>query len=119
MPSDPQEIGWYRARGPLVLIGHVDSKTGPGVFYHLRDMQKGSRVELEMADGRTNTYEVEDVVAVKKTDFPTDLVYGSGANNAGASDLRLVTCGGSFDRSTGHYRSNVIAFARLVHEAAT
>jgi hypothetical protein len=29
------------------------------------------------------------------------------------SALRLVTCGGEFDTSTGHYRSNIIVFATL------
>jgi len=28
--------------------------------------------------------------------------------------LRLVTCGGSFDSSTGHYRDNVVVSADLV-----
>ena len=112
VPSDPREVGWYRARGPLVLIGHVDSKTGPAIFYRLRELQPGSRIDLQMGDGRTNSYEVEEVVAVKKTEFPTARVYGSGDSLGSEPDLRLVTCGGSFDRSAGHYRSNVIVFAR-------
>ncbi len=115
VPTDPQEIGWYRARGPLVLIGHVDSKTGPAIFYRLRELKIGSRIDLRMSDGHTRTYEVEEVIAVKKTEFPTARVYGSGESVGTKPDLRLVTCGGSFDRSIGHYRSNIIVFARLVH----
>lgn len=114
VPSNPQDVGWYRARGPLVVIGHVDSETGPAIFYRLRDLRPGSRIDLQMSDGRTNTYEVEEIVAVKKTQFPTARVYGSGESVRSEPDLRLVTCGGSFDRSAGHYRSNIIVFARYV-----
>ncbi len=41
---------------------------------------------------------------------PTQLVYG----NTNHAALRLITCGGSFDFSTGHYVDNVVVFATLV-----
>ena len=45
-----------------------------------------------------------------KNQFPTRLVYGK-ADYAG---LRLITCGGSFDRASGLYEDNIVAFADLV-----
>jgi hypothetical protein len=44
---------------------------------------------------------------VAKTAFPTDLVYGATLEPS----LRLVTCGGEFDRARGSYLDNVIVYA--------
>jgi LPXTG-site transpeptidase (sortase) family protein len=113
VPSDYAQTGWYTGRsvpgevGPSVVVGHVDSKTGPAVFYKLRDLETGDMIEIHRSDGRVALFRVDVAELVEKDDFPTDRVYGSTAEPT----LRLITCGGSFDRSAGSYRGNLIVFA--------
>jgi len=112
-PRRFQEAAWYRRGprpgqpGPAVLLGHVDSTSGPAVFYRLATLKTGAAVLVERADGTTARFRVSGRIQVAKTRFPADLVYGPTL----APSLRLVTCGGSFDRQTGHYRDNVVVSA--------
>jgi Sortase domain len=93
--------------GPAVVLGHVDSRTGPAVFYRVAALVRNAQVVVDRADGSTVAFRVSGVQRVSKVEFPTDLVYGPTLE----SSLRLVTCGGSFDRATGTYRDNVIVYA--------
>lgn len=110
------DAGWYRNSaapgevGPTVILGHVDSaQYGEGVFYHLGQLHGGDTVRMRRADGKTATFRIDRVSEVPKTHFPTQSVYG--ATNRPA--LRLVTCGGQFDSSTGNYLDNIIAYGTL------
>jgi hypothetical protein len=115
VPSDWDVAGWYRSGprpgepGSAVLLGHVDSKRGPAVFYRLRELRAGDQVELVGADGSRVRFTVDRVEQYDKRRFPTDEVYYPTLRPA----LRLVTCGGPFDQATRHYRANIIAFATL------
>lgn len=95
--------------GPAVILGHVDSQDGPDVFYRLHELQAGDEVVVTRADGSTVHFAVERVERHPKDAFPTDQVYAPSLE----AGLRLVTCGGEFDRASGHYRDNVIAFATM------
>ncbi|WP_204052509.1 class F sortase [Microbispora siamensis] len=115
-PADhPEEAGWYAhgatpgERGAAVILGHVDGAGRKGVFYDLGRMRPGDIVKVGRADGSVARFEVESVERVPKKRFPTRRVYGP-LDHAG---LRLVTCGGVFDRRSGHYTDNVILYARL------
>jgi len=109
--------GWYAGEGgtrpgdpgSAVLLGHVDSTSGPAVFYRLRELRPGDQVEVVRADRTVVRFTVDAVEQYPKSRFPTDDVYYP----TGTPKLRLVTCGGSFDPLRGHYRSNVIVFASL------
>ncbi|WP_091306619.1 class F sortase [Micromonospora chersina] len=113
-PLDHPEIaGWYR-RGPTpgeagnaVLVGHVDSLRGPAVFFDLGRLRPGDTVEVTRADGRVAVFTVDGVGAYPKERFPTERVYGGGAE----ARLRLITCGGRFDPRTGNYPDNIVVFA--------
>ena len=107
--------GWY-ALGPrpgdagsAVILGHVDSKRGPAVFFRLRELRPGDLVEVGRSDGSTVRFVVQRTAQYLKKQFPTDEVYFPTLT----PELRLITCGGSFDDTTGHYRSNIIVFAKL------
>ena len=92
---DPGQVGWYRLGprpgnpGPAVLIGHVDTRTGPDVFYRLDQLRPGDEILVGQPDGTTTRIWT-------RTARPL---------------LRLITCAGSFDRTTGHYRDNLILYA--------
>ncbi|MGY1741103.1 MULTISPECIES: class F sortase [unclassified Blastococcus] len=108
--------GWYEpgpapgAVGPAVLLGHVDSaEYGPGVFYDLGALVPGDEVEVTREDGTVAVFAVDRVERHPKDDFPTIEVYG----NTPDPQLRLITCGGDFDRAAGSYEDNVVVFASL------
>lgn len=109
--------GWYRYSptpgqlGPAVILGHVDSaRYGPGVFYRLGTLRRGEVVDVTRADGRVARFRVDRVAQFPKAQFPTAQVYG----NVDHAALRLVTCGGTFDRSSGSYEDNIVVFAELI-----
>lgn len=116
VPSNFADAGWWSGgpapgqRGPAVIVGHVDSVSGPAVFYHLRDLQPGDVVIVKRADGKTARFSVTSKMEAAKSDFPSKKVYGS----IPYPGLRLITCTGTFDRAWGHYLDNEIVFARLI-----
>ena len=115
-PTDFDKAGWYAAGptpgefGPSVIGAHVDSKSGPAVFYRLGSLKKGAEVSVVRQDGSTARFVVDRVARYSKANFPTSTVYG---DTKGRAELRLITCGGAFDQSTGHYVDNIVAFAHL------
>jgi sortase (surface protein transpeptidase) len=112
-PSDFGVAGWWSggpapgAVGAAVIVGHVDSKAGPAVFFRLRDLKPGDMVWVTRGDGTRVSFVVRRLEQVSKAHFPSKEVYGPQPYAA----LRLITCGGAFDRSTGHYVDNIIVFA--------
>ncbi|HUF58192.1 MAG TPA: class F sortase [Actinomycetota bacterium] len=108
--------GWYRysptpgSIGPAVILGHVSGDGSASVFFRLGDLRRGNRVMVSRKDGSVAVFEISRVRHYPKNRFPTELVYG----NTDDAALRLITCGGLFDSSTGHYVDNIIAFASLV-----
>lgn len=115
VPPSPAVAGWYTgsprpgAVGAAVIAGHVDSYLGPGVFFRLRALRRGDLVYVRRADGSLAVFDVTSVRTFLKSRFPTSEVYAPVPN----VQLRLITCGGTFDPATGHYLSNVIVFATL------
>jgi len=116
VPDNTHTVGWYKDGptpgeiGSAVILGHVDSTLGPGIFFYLKSLQAGDRVKLVLADGTITNFVVSKVVQYSKSNFPDRLVYGS----HGTRSLQLVTCGGAFDHATGHYESNIVVFSHLV-----
>lgn len=97
--------------GPSVIVGHVDSaKAGPSVFYRLGQLKPGETVSVTRVDGTVAVFRIEGVEQYHKAQFPTLKVYG----NLDHAGLRLITCGGKFNRAVGHYEDNIVVYARLV-----
>jgi sortase (surface protein transpeptidase) len=115
VPSDWNTPGWYARgpapgeNGPAVILGHLDSYTGPAVFWRLSALQAGDPVEIERQDGSRLTFSVVRTQAFSVDSFPTKEVYGPTAG----PELRLITCGGSYSAARHEYLENVVAFARL------
>ncbi|MGW7370301.1 class F sortase [Streptomyces sp. NPDC054841] len=107
--------GWYKngtspgGRGTAIVVGHVDNARGPAVFYSLGTLKKGHRIEVLREDGRTAVFTVDAVEVYENEDFPDRKVYGA----ADRAELRVITCGGSFDDRTG-YQGNVVTYAHLI-----
>lgn len=116
VPTDFQQPGWFRLGptpgqvGSAVILGHVDSYRGPAVFFRLRSLRVGDRIEVRLADGVVAHFAVRAVETYLKREFPARRVYAS----RGYSALQLVTCGGTFDRRARSYLSNVVVYTSLV-----
>ncbi|HEY9369996.1 class F sortase [Streptomyces sp.] len=114
--ADPNLAGWYEdgpppgADGTAIVAGHVDNQQGPAVFYALGALQKGHRVEVLRRDGRTAVFTVDAVEVYDNDAFPDRKVYG----DRDRAELRVITCGGGFDKKSGGYQGNVVAFAHLI-----
>ncbi|MFF1679640.1 class F sortase [Streptomyces sp. NPDC058256] len=106
--------GWYEAgttpgeQGTAIVAGHVDNAEGPAVFYDLGALKKGSNIEVERRDSSTAVFTVDAVEVYDAHDFPDEKVYGA----AHRPELRVITCGGGYSKSTG-YQGNVVVFAHL------
>ena len=117
VPQDFAQTGWWAdgpepgEPGPAVILGHVDSVRGPAVFSRLGDLSIGDVVHVDREDGTSISYRVDRIEQHPKDDFPTEAVYGRGGDE---SVLRLVTCGGQFDRDARSYVDNVIVFASMI-----
>lgn len=117
------EAAWYDGSptpgqlGPSIIEGHIDSAaTGPSVFFRLGALVPGDTADVTLADGTVAVFTVTGVRQYPKSSFPTGVVYG----NTDFAALRLITCGGAFDPTTGHYLANTVVFASLTssHPAA-
>lgn len=115
--DDPRsKAGWYRnsptpgSLGPAIILGHVDSrKYGPGIFYRLGELHSGQEIDVARSDGKIAVFRVDTVRSYAKDAFPSNDVYG----NIDHAGLRLITCGGTFDRTQGSYQSNIVVYASL------
>ncbi len=116
VPVSAAVAGWFTGSprpggiGASIIAGHIDSYSGPGVFFRLRDLHRGQKVYVKGANGSVATFRITAVRMYAKDRFPTAAVYGPVPD----AELRLITCGGQFDYSTGSYLSNVVAYAVLV-----
>ena len=113
VPATTAVAGWYAhsplpgAVGPAIILGHIDSYRGPGVFFRLAELRPGDAIYVRRSDGSTVSFRVTEVQTYLKDQFPTQSVYGPTPD----AELRLITCGGAFDSSTGHYLSNIVVYA--------
>lgn len=113
--SAAYDVGWWDGGhtpgqdGPAVLVSHVNSAAmGNLTFACLSQMSKGMTAIITLADGAKVTFTVYATQEVLKTAFPTDAVYGMTSD----PELRLITCGGTFDSSTGHYTDNLVIYLK-------
>jgi sortase (surface protein transpeptidase) len=113
VPGDFQVAGWFTGGpqpgqlGPAVIAGHVDSRTGPAVFYRLRDLRPGDQIRVVRADRLVVRFQVESLARYPKRSLPDEAVYGATT----APALRLITCAGTFDRARHSYRDNLVVSA--------
>ena len=116
VPDRYSDVGWWRDgptpgdTGAAVVVGHVDSPTGPAVFYQLSGMVRGERILVRLDDGSRQVFKVRQAVLYDRDHFPSSRVY----RERGRPGLNLLTCGGSFDHAVDAYRGNVVVYTDLV-----
>ncbi|MZE52933.1 class F sortase, partial [Streptomyces sp. SID5770] len=115
--EEPDTVGWFGsgtkpgAAGAALFVGHVDTETRPAVFYGLSAARPGAKVLVTRTDGSVAEFTVDDVQVFPREEFDATKVYGP--REPGRAELRLITCGGTFDRATGAYTANVVVSAYL------
>jgi sortase (surface protein transpeptidase) len=120
VPPTAAVAGWYTGSprpgqiGSSIIAGHVDSRLGPGVFYRLSQMRRGEYVYVIRANHTVAVFEVTSLRAYAKSRFPAKAVYGPVPD----AELRLITCGGTFDFATGSYLSNIVVYATLISRSS-
>jgi hypothetical protein len=119
--SSPSLTSWFDLGptpgqpGTAVILGHVDSaKVGPAIFYNLGDLRPGDLIYVTRADRQTAVFRVYSAALYLKADFPSRTVY----SYTSWPTLRLITCGGEFDKATGHYLGNTVVFAEYIGQRA-
>ncbi|WP_318210195.1 class F sortase [Streptomyces sp. SJL17-1] len=118
----PHTVGWFGsgtrpgAAGPALLVGHVDTESRPAVFYGLSAARPGAKVRITRTDGSVAEFTVDDVQVYPREHFDAGKVYG--ARDPHRAELRLITCGGTFDRSSNTYTANVVVSAYLTASEA-
>ncbi|MFI6602710.1 class F sortase [Nonomuraea sp. NPDC050536] len=111
----PNRTGWYRFSpvpgelGPAIINGHVSTKRGSAVFYRLHELAKGNQIYVYRSDGKVTRFTVSGVEQASKNSFPTARVYGNTSN----AQLRLITCGGVYNKTTHSFSDNIIVYATL------
>ena len=116
VPVNTTEAGWYTGGprpgeiGSSIIVGHIDSTQGPGVFFRLRLLRPGELVYVRRSDRTLVVFRVYAERMYPKNLFPTEQVYGPTPD----AELHLITCGGAFDQATGSYLSNVVVYATQI-----
>lgn len=115
VPADDANVGWYKpgvqpgAKGNSVLAGHVDNKTGPAVFFYLKDLKAGDEVIITGENGETLTFEVLDKKVFPMDDAPVEQIFGYSSRRA----LNLITCTGPFERAKGGHIDRLVVYTQL------
>lgn len=113
--TQPNRTGWYKyspvpgEAGPAIINGHVTTRKGPAVFDRLRELAKGDHIYVYRSDGKVTRFTVSGIEQASKNAFPTKRVYG----NTKDAQLRLITCGGVYNKTTHHYTDNIVVYATL------
>jgi LPXTG-site transpeptidase (sortase) family protein len=116
VPTNLADTGWFTEgpepgeTGAAVIVGHVASLSGPGVFYLLRELRPGEVIRIRLRGGTLVRYRARSTIVVPKTAFPTKRVYAQTPRPT----LRLITCSGRLNASTGQHPDNRIVFASLI-----
>ncbi|MFC9466581.1 class F sortase [Streptomyces coelicoflavus] len=119
--DQPGSVGWYAAgvtpgaAGTALMVGHVDTETRPAVFYELSTLEPGETIRVVRDGDGTAEFTVDDVQVLTRDGFDAQQAFGP--RDTSRSELRLITCGGTFDRTTGSYTANVVVSAYLTGTA--
>jgi sortase A len=120
VPEDVNEVGWFEpgfkvgAKGHAVLAGHVDSLTGPAIFYDLKKMKIGEKIIITDADGREMVFEVTEIASYETDEAPIEEIFG----NSGRRMINLITCTGDFNRKIGSHEERLVVSAELDSDSA-
>lgn len=118
VPSEMDVVGWFEPgplpgeRGNAVMAGHVDSKTGPAVFYKLDRLQKGDEIIIKSSDGQSKVFVVTGMETYDRKNAPVEDIFGFSYS----SNLNLITCTGDFNRKDNTHEERLVVYSVLKSE---
>lgn len=118
VPSTEDGVAWFEPgakpgeKGNAVMAGHVDSRTGPAVFYDLDKLETGDEIEVTDEEGEVLTFEVQRAVSYDRTDAPIEEIFGP----SNSRSLNLITCTGTFDQAEGTHDQRLVVYTELQEE---
>lgn len=121
VPEDINNVGWFEpgvkpgSRGSAVLAGHVDSKTGPAIFFDLKKVKQGDEIIVKDQNGTALTFIVKKQESYGRSSAPIDEIF----QTSEGQNLNLITCSGTFVRSAGTHEERLVVFAELKKEKKT
>jgi sortase family protein len=113
--GEPLQASWYKlgptpgAQGPAVILGHINGGGKDGIFAHLSELKPGDQVQVKREDGKTAVFTITKMEQYPKDKFPTQAVYGDTPD----AQIRLITCGGAFNKAAKSYLDNIVASGTL------
>ncbi|WP_285768045.1 sortase [Peribacillus sp. SI8-4] len=119
-PSTEDGVAWFEpgakpgAKGNAILAGHVDSKTGPAIFYHLKDLETGDEITVTDKQGTKLTFVVKKKKSYPRDKAPLNEIFGYSKGR----QLNLITCTGTFDRSKGTHQERLVVYTELKSDEA-
>ncbi len=120
VPEDVDQVGWFEpgyktgSKGHSVLAGHVDSLTGPAVFYELENVKIGETVTVTDADGREMVFKIKEKVSYETDEAPIEEIFGPSNDRM----INLITCTGDYNRSIGSHEERLVVTAELISDSA-
>ncbi|WP_147804745.1 class F sortase [Alkalicoccus halolimnae] len=121
VPDSAEGIGWFEPgvkpgeQGNAVLAGHVDSRTGPAVFYELDQMEAGDLMQVTDDKGEILTFEVTKVAKYDRKEAPIEDIFGASEGR----HLNVITCTGTFNQEFGTHDDRLVVYSELVEEEAS
>ena len=92
-----------------VFSGHVDYvNVGPAVFWSLNELKTGDIIEVRYADAVR--YSVTEMDILDAATAPVEDIVGPTTTDS----LTLITCAGTFNRTTGDYDDRLVVRAEKV-----
>ncbi|WP_298788787.1 class F sortase [uncultured Marinococcus sp.] len=119
VPDSAEGVGWFEPgvtpgeEGNAVMAGHVDSKSGPAVFFDLEDMEAGDEVQVTNEDDQELAFTVTKVVSYPRKDAPIEDIFGS----SDGRHLQLITCTGTFKQAQGTHDERLVVYTELTKES--
>jgi hypothetical protein len=107
-------LGGNVTGGNLVMSGHVDcarchnGSPGLAVFYYIRNLGPGDSIQYYTAGGQVVNY-----VVMSSGDYDSSANWAA-IVAAGAADLTLITCTGTWNAAAHEYSHRHVVFARKV-----
>ena len=116
-PDNVYDTDWYNGSslpgrsGATVIDGHVSSWTADGVFYNLKLLQPGAKIQIEKGDGTLITYQVvtKQIYNYQNVDMKALLA----PVNPGSPGLNLITCTGEVIPGTNEFNQRLVVFATI------
>ncbi len=116
VPTDWHHVGWFNLgprpgeSGSAVIAGHLDSSTGPAVFWDLKKLRIGDDVSIITGSGTTQTFRVTRTAVYTTKTAPLTELFGT----ASGAHLNLITCAGSWDKAQGKYDERLAVYTEKV-----